>query len=69
MENRSRHKGRIPVGDPLIQLILDSGLLGKPREHPSGGVQLQVAEIGFHLFVEAAHADTPPLLSASIVTE
>jgi len=42
------------------------GLLGEGGEHARGGVQLQVAEVDFDLFVET-HADTSPSSLSSIV--
>ena len=40
---------------PVLQL----GLLGEHRERAGGGVEFEVAEVGFDLFVDA-HADTSP---------
>ena len=39
--------------------VFGAGLFGEGGEHAGGGVQLEVAEVGFDLFVEA-HADTSP---------
>ena len=40
------------------------GFLGEGGEHAGGGVQLEVAEVGFDLFVEAAHADSSASMSS-----
>jgi beta-glucosidase len=37
-----------------------ASLLGEGGEHVRGGVEFEVAEIGFDLLVKTAHADSPP---------
>jgi hypothetical protein len=74
-EPRVTQSGRqpaIPVGGCLlgdesgeeldVRPVLGAGLVGERREHACSSVQLQVAEVGFDLFVEAAH----PTFSASM---
>jgi hypothetical protein len=45
-----------------VRPVLEFRLLGEGGEHACGGVQVEVAEVGFDLFVEAAH----PTSSASM---
>ncbi len=51
--------------------VLGFGLLGEGREHAGGGIEFEVAEVGFDLFIDT-HADTstpsPSPGSGSITT-